>query len=95
MLVQTFKCTSKGKFARIFHENRQMMQRIPKPWPSAKDLTTLLDKTGSSFAFAVTLIQFVGNNSMPQEALQQLLKSGADGLDSLYKQVLDQILGTM
>ena len=80
------------------------MQRIPKPWPSAKDLTELLDKAGSSFAFAMTIIQFVGGDSMPHKALQKLLESEADGLDPLYKQVLSsaprtvalhQILGTI
>ena len=82
------------EFARILDENGQMMQRIPKPWPSAKDLTKLLNKAGSSFAFAMTLIQFVGGNSMPHKALQQLLESGADGLDPLYKQVLSSASGT-
>ena len=82
------------EFARILKQNSQMMQRIPKPWPSAKDLTELLDKAGSSFAFAMTLIQFVGGNSMPHKALQCLLESGADGLDSLYKQVLSSASGT-
>ena len=92
------------EFACILKQNSQMMQRIPKPWPSVKDLTKLLDKAGRSFAFAMTLIQLVGGNSMPHKALQQLLESGADGLDSLYKQVLSsasktaalhQILGTI
>ncbi|KIK02411.1 hypothetical protein K443DRAFT_6181 [Laccaria amethystina LaAM-08-1] len=80
------------------------IQEIPKPWPSAEDLTQLLNKTGRSFAFAMTLIQCVGGNSMPHKALQQLLESGADGLDPLDKQVLSsasrtaalhQILGTI
>ena len=84
----------KREFARIFDENCQMMQRIPKPWPSVKDLSELLNKAGGSFAFAVTLIQFVGGNSMPHKALQHLLESGADGLDSLYKQVLSHTSGT-
>jgi hypothetical protein len=75
-------------FAHIFRQNCQMMQRIPKPWPSAEDLTELLNRAGSSFAFAATLIQFVGGDSMPQKALQLLLESGANGLDPLYKQVL-------
>jgi len=70
-----------------------MMQRVPKPWPSAKDLTELLDKAGSSFAFSATLIQFVGGDSMPHKTLQQLLESGADGLDPLYKQVLSSTSG--
>ena len=92
------------EFARIFNKHHPMMQRVPKPWPSGKDLTELLDKAGSSFAFAMTLISFVGGNSMPHKALQQLLESEAKGLDPLYKQVLSsasrtgalhQILGTI
>ncbi|EDR02089.1 uncharacterized protein LACBIDRAFT_310101 [Laccaria bicolor S238N-H82] len=80
------------------------MQRIPKPWPSARDLITLLDKAGSSFTFATTLIQCVGGDLIPHRALQKLLASGDNGLDSLYKQVLSsvsltrdfcQILGTI
>jgi len=84
----------KREFAHIFDQNRRIMKRISKPWPSAKDLTELLDKAGSSFAFAATLIQFVGGDSMPNKALQQLLKSGADGLDPLYKQVLSSASST-
>ena len=64
------------------------MQRTPKPWPSAQDLTTLLDKAGNSFAFATTLIQCVGEDRMPYKALQKLLASEVNGLDSLYEQVL-------
>ena len=84
----------KREFAQIFDENFQMMQRIPRPWPSANDLTKLLDKAGSSFAFAMTIIQFVGGNPMPHKALQHFLESGADGLDSLYKHVLSSASGT-
>ena len=88
----------------IYDQNQQIMQRIPKPWPSAYDLDTLLDKAGNSFAFATTLVQCVGGDRMPHQALQKLLASGANGLDSLYEQVLSsaswspafhQILGTI
>jgi len=92
------------QFNCIYDQNLRVMQRIPKPWPSSEDLAVLLNKAGSSFAFAMTLIQFVGGDSMPHKALQQMLESGADGLDPLYKQVLSsasrtavlhQILGTI
>jgi hypothetical protein len=92
------------EFDCIYEQNWRIMQRIPKPWPSARDLTVLLDKAGSSFAFATTLIQCVGGDLMPHKALQKLLASGVDGLDSLYEQVLSsaswtedfcQILGTI
>ena len=91
-------------FDRIYDQNWRIMQRIPKPWPSAEDLTALLHKAGSSFAFATTLIQCVGGDPMPHRALQQLLALEVNGLDSLYEQVLSaaswtedfsQILGTI
>ena len=88
----------------IYDQNQRIMQRILKPWPSARDLTTLLDNAGNSFAFATTLIQCVGGDLMPHRALQKLLASGVNGLDSLYEQVLSaasqtedfcRILGTI
>jgi hypothetical protein len=91
-------------FDGIYDQNWRIMQRIPKPWPSAQDLTALLDKAGSSFAFATTLIQYVGGDRLPHKAMQKLLTSGVNGLDSLYEQVLSsaswtkdfcQILGTI
>ena len=88
----------------IYDQNWQVMKRIPKPWPSAGDLIAFVDKAGSSFALATTLIQCVGGDRLPQRALQKLLASAANGLDSLYEQVLSsaswtedfcQILGTI
>ena len=75
-------------FGCIYGQNWRIMQSIPKPWPSRRDLSALLDKAGQSFAFATTLIQCVGGDSMPHKALQKLLASGVNGLDSLYEQVL-------
>ena len=69
------------EFARILKQNSQIMQRIRKPWPSVKDLTELLDKAGSSFAFDTTLIQCVGKDQMPHKALQKILASRVNGLD--------------
>jgi len=82
------------QFNCIYDQNLHVMQRIPKPWPSSKDLAVLLNKAGSSFAFAMTLIQFVGGYSMPHKALQKLLESGVNGLDPLYEQVLSSASGT-
>ena len=91
-------------FGCIYDQNWRIMQRIPKPWPSPENLTALLNKAGSSFAFATTLIQCVGGDLMPHRALQKLLASEVKGLDTLYEQVLSsaswtesicQILGTI
>jgi len=82
------------QFNCIYNQNLHVMQRIPKPWPSSKDLALLVNKAGSSFAFAMTLIQFVGGYPMPHKALQKLLESGVNGLDPLYEQVLSSASGT-
>ena len=82
------------QFNCIYDQNLRMMQRISKPWPSTEDLAVLLNKAGSSFAFATTLIQFVGGDPMPYNALQKLLESGVNGLDPLYEQVLSSASGT-
>ena len=91
-------------FGSIYDQNWRIMQRIPKLWPSAAHLTALLDKSGCSFAFAATLIQCIGGDCMPHKALEKLLASGANGLGSLYEQVIStafwtedfcQILGTI
>ena len=91
-------------FGCIYDQNLRIMQRIPKPWPSAGDLTALLIKADGSFAFATTLVQCIGGDCMPDKALQKLLASEVNGLDSLYEQVLSsaswsedfcQIVGTI
>ena len=82
------------QFNCIYDQNLRVMQRILKPWPSTKDLSVLLNKAGSSFAFATTLIQFVGQYPMPHKSLQKLLESGVNGLDPLYEQVLSSASGT-
>jgi len=101
---QDIKLYFQKEFGCIYEQNWRIMQRIPKPWPLAGDLTALLDKADGSFAFATTLIQCVGGDHMPHKALQKLLAIEANGLDSLYEQVLSsaswtegfcQILGTI
>ena len=82
------------QFNCIYNQNLRMMQRVSKPWPSTKDLAILLNMAGSSFAFATTLIQFVGGHPIPHKALQKLLGSGVTGLDPLYEQVLSSASGT-
>ena len=73
---------------RIYDQNLPLMQRIPQPWPSSQALSLLLDKAGSSFMFAATLLWLVGEDPMPYKVLQEVLSAGSTGLDLLYKQVL-------
>ena len=76
------------EFGRIYDQNLPIMRRIPRPWPSSQALSVLLDKAGSSFMFAGTLVRLVREAPMPYKVLQKFLDSGSNGLDPLYKQVL-------
>lgn len=76
------------EFGIIYEQNLPVMRWIPQPWPSMEALSFLLDKTGSSFMFAATLIQVVKGGTLPDRVLNHVLQGGATGLDPLYKQVL-------
>ena len=76
------------EFGRIYDQNLRIMQNIPRPWPSSQALSVLLDKAGSSFMFAATLVRLVREDPRPYKVMQQVLDSGSNGLDPLYKQVL-------
>ncbi|KIJ92347.1 hypothetical protein K443DRAFT_40016, partial [Laccaria amethystina LaAM-08-1] len=76
------------EFGRIYDQNLPIMWRIPQPWPSSQALSVLLDMAGSSFMFAATMVRLVGEDPMPYKVLRDVLASGSNGLDPLYKQVL-------
>ena len=44
------------EFGRIYDQNLPIMRRIPQPWPSSQGLSVLLNKAGSSFMCAATLV---------------------------------------
>jgi hypothetical protein len=84
------------------HANH-IMQSVPKPRPSNKDLDVLVKKTNGSFIFAAMLIKFFEEKEFPPKILQRVLKVDV-GLDSLYTQVLsaapwnensDHVVGTV
>ena len=92
------------ELGRIYDQNLPIMRRIPQPWPSSQALSVLLDKAGSSFMFSATLVRLVREAPMPYKVLQEVLDSGSNGLDPLYKQVLSsasqtpafhQLIGTI
>ena len=76
------------EFGRIYDQNLPIMRRIPQPWPSSQGLSVLLNKAGSSFMCAATLVRLVKENPMPYKVLQEVLDSKSNGLDPLYNQVL-------
>ena len=83
------------EFGHIYNQNLPIMRRIPQPWPSSEALSVLLDKAGSSFMFAATLVRLVREAPMPYKVLQEVLDSGSNGLDPLYKQVLSSASQTL
>ena len=70
-------------FGCIYDQNLPIMWRIPQPWPSSQALSVLLDKAGSSFMFAATLVRLVREHPMPYKILQEVLDSESNGLDPL------------
>jgi hypothetical protein len=64
------------------------MRDVPLPWPSERELDTLVKKSDGLFIFATTLMNFFSEgDGLPQEKLQSVLEVEA-GLDPLYMQVL-------
>jgi NACHT domain len=75
-------------FATIYEQKHRLMRGIPLPWPSERDLHTLIENSSGSFIFAFTLVKFVNDGSdLPHRKLHAALQSHS-GLDPLYTQVL-------
>jgi AAA ATPase domain len=76
------------RFSTVYEENHRVMRNVPLPWPSERELDTLVKKSDGLFIFATTLMNFFSEGSgLPQEKLQSVLEVEA-GLDPLYMQVL-------
>jgi hypothetical protein len=76
------------RFSTIYEENHRVMRDVPLPWPSERELDTLVKKSDGLFIFATTLMNFFNEGGgLPQEKLQSVLEVEA-GLDPLYMQVL-------
>jgi AAA ATPase domain len=76
------------RFSTIYEENHRVMRDITLPWPSERELDTLVKKSDGLFIFATTLMNFFDEgDGLPQEKLQSVLELDA-GLDPLYMQVL-------
>ena len=92
-------------FGDIYARNRDMdMRTVPSPWPTYKDLSSLVSNTAGVFNFASTVVAFINDGSdLPHLQLQKVLKHH-DGLDPIYTQILsvaacnkdfDAVLGTL
>ena len=92
----------RAEFSRIQDSKRHqdMMQFIPKPWPSDKVIEQITDKSGGYFIYAATVIKYVDEEYFPcLDRLDQVLGASAARchdheetpfaeLDRLYSSVL-------
>jgi hypothetical protein len=84
------------------HSFRQVVLKKPHifppgvEWPSPKDISTLVSRSGALFIYAATVVKFVDDRGhSPERRLEALIKSttkttavGLQMLDSLYMEVL-------
>ena len=88
----------RSEFSRIHNAKRHkdVMEFIPRPWPSEDVIDTLVTKSGGYFIFASTVINFIDEeNFSPADRLDQVLNisNSSDSapfaeLDKLYLQIL-------
>ncbi|KAK1228267.1 DNA-dependent RNA polymerase II, partial [Marasmius sp. AFHP31] len=86
------------QFQKVVSNPRYKQVRFPVPWPSVKDLETLVDKSCSQFVYAATVSRFIAHgDEHPMDQLRLILKSapnshpGAspyEALDTLYSIIL-------
>ena len=81
-----------GHLSSLYDQKRRVMRGVPRPWPSLRDLDSLVRKSDGSFLFATILITLIGaRGTVPQDNLQKAL-TAEDGLDPLYRQVFADAL---
>ena len=89
--IRSFLCRALDD---TYDQHLQVMQHLPRPWPSSDELERIVNKAGGLFIFALTVAKFVGDRMHnPIERLQAILEDKATvsaesayaDLDSLYR----------
>lgn len=84
----------KKRFEELYDKNLRIMTtaRLKKPWPAIPDLHKLAVLSNGLFIHAATTVKFVGDFKTeidtPTKRLEKAVDSRHDGLDDLYRQVL-------
>jgi hypothetical protein len=91
----------RSRFATIHRSHRDIMQLVPKPWPSQDVIEHLVKKASGMFIYASTVLKFVDDGyPSPPDRLAMVLEFVGSGrnafaeLDMLYKQILSTHLDT-
>jgi hypothetical protein len=82
-------------------QHKSKMSYVPMPWPSPKELNTLVERSSGQFVYASTVIKFVSDlHYRPNDRLSSLLtiptvatqtSNPFEDLDSLYVQILSAV----
>ncbi len=83
------------------HSGTRNLGELPEDWPSEADLEKLLDRCGNFFAYAASVIEFIGDEDPRTHNavgwLDQILRLDVDDtnpylkLDELYMDILEQV----
>jgi len=72
----------------IRDQNDDVMGDVARPWPSERELDSLVDQSDGLFIYVSTLVKFIADKTeLPQERLQAAMTTHR-GVDPLYHQVL-------
>jgi len=78
------------RLSNIRDDDEELMQDIPRPWPSQEDLGVLVEQSDGLFIYVSTLLRFVADgNGLPQQKLEVAMRAHT-GVDPLYDQVLSE-----
>jgi len=72
---------------KVWPKQQRIKDDGPLQWPPTLYLDKLVEKSEGLFAYAATAVRYIGGDGLPQQRLENVLKSHK-GLDSLYVQVI-------
>ena len=74
----------------VREKENYVMQYVPRPWPSERELEVLVGQSEGLFIYVSTLVSFISDkHGRPQDKLRAVMTTHR-GLDPLYDQVLSE-----
>ena len=77
------------QFEDIYRKCPRLMENIPLPWPSPRDLDEIVGKVNGSFIFASTLTKYIGEGREPPQRLKDIVETH-NGVDGVYTEIIQQ-----
>ncbi|KAF9527606.1 hypothetical protein CPB83DRAFT_934317 [Crepidotus variabilis] len=84
-------------FDAIYEGHLEVMSEVPKPWPSAQEITELIIRANGQYVYLTTVVTFVDAEFFdPVSQLDVVLKGRPDysevsNIDFLYRQILQRV----